>query len=99
MLSKFQKIKSFFEDARRSRFILNGTVDLHVQAADHYRNIAGIRIRQHSVNVAGIWPPSSESGQPDSGDQFDRNPARPAGFRPSGQRAGFRPDLAREAGS
>jgi hypothetical protein len=31
----------------------------------------------------GIRPPSPESGQPDSGDQSDRNPARPAGFRPS----------------
>jgi hypothetical protein len=98
MLSKFQKIKSFSEDARRSRSILNGTVDLHVQAADHHRNIAGIGIRQHPVNVAGIRPPSPESCQPDSGDQSDRNPARPAGFRPSNriwpEKAGFRPALA-----
>jgi hypothetical protein len=54
MLSKFRK-KSFSEDARRSRSILNGTVNLHVQATDHHRNIAGIGIRQHLVNVAGIW--------------------------------------------
>jgi hypothetical protein len=52
MLSK--KRKSFSEDARHSRSILNGTVDLHVQAADHHRNIAGIGIRQHPVNVAEI---------------------------------------------
>jgi hypothetical protein len=45
-------------------------MDLHVQAADHDRNIAGIGIRQHPVNVARIWR---------------RNPARPAGFQPSDQ--------------
>jgi len=50
MHSKFR-----FEDARRGRSILNDTVDLHVQATDHHRNIAGIGIRQHSVNVTGIW--------------------------------------------
>jgi len=52
MLSK--KRKSFSEDARRGRSILNDTIDLHVQAADHHRNIAGIGIRQHPVNVAEI---------------------------------------------
>jgi hypothetical protein len=40
MLSK--KRKSFSEDDRRSRSILNGTLDRHVQAADHHQNIAGI---------------------------------------------------------
>jgi hypothetical protein len=54
-LLNFGKRKSFSEDARRSRSILNGTVDLHVQAADHHRNIASIGIWQHPVNVAGIW--------------------------------------------
>jgi hypothetical protein len=46
---------AFSEDARRGRSILNGTVDLHIQAADHHRNIADIRIRQHPINVARIW--------------------------------------------
>jgi hypothetical protein len=54
MIYAFKKRKSFSKDARRSRSILKGIVDLHVQAADHHRNIAGIRI-QHPVNVAGIW--------------------------------------------
>jgi hypothetical protein len=53
MLSKFQK--SFFEDTKRGRSILKDAVDLQVQVADHHPNIAGIGIRQHPVNVAGIW--------------------------------------------
>jgi hypothetical protein len=66
MLSKFRKL--FSEDARRSRFILNGTVNLHVQAADHHRNIAGIGIRHHPVNqipatnLTEIWP-SGQTGR------------------------------------
>jgi hypothetical protein len=51
MIYAFKKRKSFSEDARRNRSILNGTVDLYVKAADHHRNIAGIGI-QHPVNVA-----------------------------------------------
>jgi hypothetical protein len=68
----------FSEDARRSRSILNGTVDLQVQAADHHQNIAGIGIRQHPVNVAGIWPESPVPGRLAGQIWLDgRNPAIP----------------------
>jgi hypothetical protein len=100
--------KSFSEDARRDRYILNDTIDLHVQAADHHRNIAGIGIRQHPINVAGIWPPSPESGQSrfrDQSGQTGRIPAGlgqrdrfPPGFGQRGRIPGSRPDLARTVG-
>jgi hypothetical protein len=95
-------------DAKRSRSILNGTVDLHVQAADHHRNIAGIGIQHPLMSPEsddGIRPHSPESGQPDSGDQSDRNPAiwpdlaRPAGFRPSDRIWPERPESGHRAGS
>jgi hypothetical protein len=97
MIYAFKKRKSFSEDTRRSRSILNGTVDLHVQAADHHRNIAGIRIQHPLMSPEfgdGIRPPSPKSGQPDSGDQSDRNPATFAGIRLSQiptKLSGFRP--------
>jgi hypothetical protein len=52
-----------------------------------------------------IRPPLPESGQPDSGDQSDRNPAIwpenqiPAGWPDRAREAGSQPTLAREAGS
>lgn len=50
-LVNFKKL--FFEDTRRIQPILNDIVDLHVQAVDHHRNHASIKIRQHPVNVVG----------------------------------------------
>jgi hypothetical protein len=87
MIYAFKKRKSFSEDARRSRSILNGTVDLHVQAADHHRNIVGIGI-QHPVNVAEIWPDLGQSWP-------ERPDPRPALAREAGSQPAGRTDLAR----
>jgi hypothetical protein len=85
-----KKCKSFSEDARHSRSILNDTVDLQVQAADHHRNIAGIGIRQHPVNVARIqrWNPATFAGirsvqipATNLAGRLCRNPATFAGIR------------------
>jgi hypothetical protein len=91
MIYAFKKRKSFSKDARCGRSILNDAVDLHIQAADHHRNLAGIGIRQQPVNIAEIRPPSPESGQP----RFWR-PIWPDLARPWPESW---PALAREAGS
>jgi hypothetical protein len=82
MIYAFKKRKLFSEDARCGRSILNNTVDLHAQAADYHRNIAGIGIRQHLVNVAGIW-----LDRPDSDHLI--------GFGQKGQIPGKEPDSGR----
>jgi hypothetical protein len=45
MIYAFEKRKSFSEDTRRIRPLLNDTGDLHVQVVDHHRNLASIEIR------------------------------------------------------
>jgi len=54
MIYAFKKRKSFSEDARRIRLLLNVTVDFHVKAVGHHRNLADTEIRQPQVNVVGI---------------------------------------------
>jgi hypothetical protein len=84
MIYGFKKRKSFSEDARRSQSILNGTVDLHVQTADHHRNIAGIGI-QHP-----LMSPESGDGIRPSGQTGRLWPERPAGqIRPLSPESGY----------
>jgi hypothetical protein len=105
MIYDLQKRKSFSEDVRRGRSILNGTVDLHVQAADTIEILPvseSDNIRLMSPESGdGIRPPS-----PKSGDQSDPNlaiwpnPGRPWPERPDpGRPWPKRPIPDRQAGS
>jgi hypothetical protein len=62
MIYAFEKCKSFSEDARHIRFLLNNTVDFHVQAVVHHVQavspavLAGIRPTQTPTKLSWFWP-------------------------------------------
>jgi hypothetical protein len=60
----FKSVNHFSQTADAFDPLLNDATDLHVQAVDHYRNLADAGIRQHPVTIPEFWPPSLESDQP-----------------------------------
>jgi hypothetical protein len=86
MIYAFKKRKSFSEDAKIIRPLLNDTVD-------HHRNLAGTEIRQPHVNVAGFRPSSLDFGH-----QTDHIPATWPESGENGRISAGWPDQARTTG-
>jgi hypothetical protein len=79
----FKSENHFPKDAIRIRPLLNNTIDIHVKAVDHHRNIADTKIWQPQVNVAGIRSAQIPATKLIVFRPPGRNLARTARFRPA----------------
>jgi hypothetical protein len=84
MICAFKKRKSFFKVTRRIQPLLNDTVDFYFQIVEHHRNLVDTAIRQHPVNVAGIWLAQIPATKMVVFRPFGRNLAKTAGSRLAG---------------